>query len=342
MSRRPLSSARLAANRRSAKKSTGPRTPAGKARARMNAFRHGSYVSHDTAALHQIGEDAEQYTRLLQEALVSCPPANPLEGMLVEDIARLRWERRRLQRAKEGKLLARLEAQEREWRRRAVETERDAAIAPIHAAMAVGLRRVQDSRAKFRDLLNLLEVLEHQVEQRDFSLDATLLFRRLWGVTPTARGAQIIACYKQLAGHGGAKHAPHGQTAADAEGDDDGEAASPAPHAGPLTPEEQNAAEDEATTYRVLKTALAEEKREVLEEYQLFRSESSPASRAALDACLAPAADGEWRLLLRWESAIDQQIERKLKLYMRLHESRPGRRLQRAPLAPAPKARYIR
>jgi hypothetical protein len=36
-----MTEARLEANRRSAKKSTGPRTAAGKARSRMNGFRHG-------------------------------------------------------------------------------------------------------------------------------------------------------------------------------------------------------------------------------------------------------------------------------------------------------------
>jgi hypothetical protein len=36
-----MTEARLDANRRNAKKSTGPRTGAGKARSRMNGFRHG-------------------------------------------------------------------------------------------------------------------------------------------------------------------------------------------------------------------------------------------------------------------------------------------------------------
>ena len=38
-----LTPARLAANRRNARKSTGPRTPRGKAQSRMNALRNGDY-----------------------------------------------------------------------------------------------------------------------------------------------------------------------------------------------------------------------------------------------------------------------------------------------------------
>ena len=39
--KRPVSKASLAANRRNARKSTGPKTPEGKARARQNALKHG-------------------------------------------------------------------------------------------------------------------------------------------------------------------------------------------------------------------------------------------------------------------------------------------------------------
>ena len=37
----PLSPEQLAANRANAQKSTGPRTPEGKSKSRLNAFRHG-------------------------------------------------------------------------------------------------------------------------------------------------------------------------------------------------------------------------------------------------------------------------------------------------------------
>src|SRR3954471_20417487 len=58
--RRPLSEKKLAANRANAKKSTGPRTAAGKSRSRFNAVRHGLTASvgllpgEDGAALHDL------------------------------------------------------------------------------------------------------------------------------------------------------------------------------------------------------------------------------------------------------------------------------------------------
>src|SRR4051812_39298151 len=50
------SSAKIAANRRNARRSTGPRSAAGKARARRNALRHGlaTPVSLDHAAMNRL------------------------------------------------------------------------------------------------------------------------------------------------------------------------------------------------------------------------------------------------------------------------------------------------
>jgi hypothetical protein len=57
------SAAKIAANRQNARKSTGPRSRAGKARTRYNAFRHGlcSPVGHDDVALAQIRELADGF-----------------------------------------------------------------------------------------------------------------------------------------------------------------------------------------------------------------------------------------------------------------------------------------
>ncbi len=383
MSHRSVSLARLASNRRSALKSTGPRTLAGKARSRMNAFRHGAYARLGPAVLAELGEDTKEYRYLLQQALESFPPSSPMERLLVEDIARLRWERRRLERAKDAKVRARLQAQENEWQRRLVEMEYEYNTAPPEQTLAFGLRRLKNSAAKFRDLLGVLEALEAQIDAGDFSAHTENLFRALWGVKPSVRGVEIMARFNALAKQGGLRYVrPEAACAAEsgsspaggavapvsspasggavvpvsspasggavapvsspASGGDVAPVSSPASGgdediaatagsegaASPRTPEEEAARQEEASIYRWLRVAVMKEKRDVLVEQELFQKQRVPASRAAMDACLAPTEDGEWRLLTRWENTIDRQIERKMNLYLRLRglaPHRPGR-----------------
>jgi hypothetical protein len=57
------SEAKAAANRRNAKRSTGPRTAAGKARASRNAFRHGMSIPMSTDLMNVL--EVSEYFRLL-------------------------------------------------------------------------------------------------------------------------------------------------------------------------------------------------------------------------------------------------------------------------------------
>ncbi len=375
MSHRPTNDARLAANRQNAKKSTGPRTAAGKAWSSQNAFRHGAYSQPRLRVLEEFGEESEEYRELLAGTLESCPPANQLERELIEDIARLRWERRRLGRAKDAKVRTRLDALQLEWQRRAVEMEYEYSTAPPEQTLAFGLRRLPESGGKYRDLLALLDVLETQIAAGDFSAETGKLFQGLWGVQPTLRGVEILANFHRLAEQGGLKHvhpdAPRGADPAGASPPRscavetprrgvstailDGEERTGCSNAGgtpgknsavtdrrysagepdfacdrdrtggfrkpetPALPEDEAARREEALAYRSLRLALMEERRDVLVERELFQKQRVPASRAAIDACLAPTDDGEWRLLMRWENSIDRQIERKIKLYLLLH-----------------------
>ncbi len=64
ISRPPLSPARLAANRRNAKKSTGPKTKAGKRRAALNARRLGLAPPEIERQLQARVEDPRDFRRL--------------------------------------------------------------------------------------------------------------------------------------------------------------------------------------------------------------------------------------------------------------------------------------
>jgi hypothetical protein len=72
-------------------KQTGPRTPAGKARSRMNAARHGLRA----AAAVLPGEDPAEYEQFVAGILESLAPAGPLEEELARQAAAALWRLRR-------------------------------------------------------------------------------------------------------------------------------------------------------------------------------------------------------------------------------------------------------
>src|SRR5262245_5754570 len=84
MPRNNVSDKQLAANRANAHRSTGPRTPEGKARAAQNARKHGFTAS--TFAVVRL-EELDEVARLKDDLLVVYRPINPQELFAVERIA---------------------------------------------------------------------------------------------------------------------------------------------------------------------------------------------------------------------------------------------------------------
>jgi hypothetical protein len=115
-----LSSKRIAANRRNARKSTGPRTTSGKARSRMNALKHGL----DARTLILPGEDEAAYRARLDAFQAEVRPRNSLEESLVERAARLSWQVDRADRVQAAHLIQRIRlAQDPESLRQRAEAE---------------------------------------------------------------------------------------------------------------------------------------------------------------------------------------------------------------------------
>ena len=86
--------AQIAANRRNALLSTGPRTPEGKAAVRFNALKHGI----DALSLCIPGEDPVALQSLADAYFQQFCPAGPVEAHLVDTIILSDWNQRRYSR----------------------------------------------------------------------------------------------------------------------------------------------------------------------------------------------------------------------------------------------------
>jgi hypothetical protein len=85
---------KLAANRANAKKSTGPRTPAGKSRSSMNALKHGLF----SARIVLPHEDSAEFLKTRERMLRKLKPLDLAETMLCEAMIYLAWRTSRLAR----------------------------------------------------------------------------------------------------------------------------------------------------------------------------------------------------------------------------------------------------
>jgi len=92
--KKPVSAAKLAANRANAQKSTGPKTPEGKARVRTNAIKHGLRAA-DVILPNDPAESAEEFDDLRDSLIRDIQPANTLEHLLVDRLAVAHWRLRR-------------------------------------------------------------------------------------------------------------------------------------------------------------------------------------------------------------------------------------------------------
>src|SRR5205809_7298572 len=83
-----------AANRENAQKSTGPKTPEGRAAVRLNGVKHG--LSAETIVLP--GENAADFHALIDSLEAQHQPATPTEEILVRQLAMAAWRQLRLYR----------------------------------------------------------------------------------------------------------------------------------------------------------------------------------------------------------------------------------------------------
>jgi len=84
-----ISAAKLAANRRNARKSTGPRTAAGKRKSSQNARKHGLYSRY--LIPDRRSESSRAFQSMLKDFILEMQPKNHLERVWVERMVLSLW-----------------------------------------------------------------------------------------------------------------------------------------------------------------------------------------------------------------------------------------------------------
>ena len=95
MTKKNISEKKLRANRQNAKKSTGPKTPEGKAKSSQNALKHGLLANQILLNDDDPNEKREDFNQLLENLIDEYQPHTCMETLLVERVAVCFWRLRR-------------------------------------------------------------------------------------------------------------------------------------------------------------------------------------------------------------------------------------------------------
>jgi hypothetical protein len=175
----------LAAIRKNAQLSTGPRTAAGKQNSKLNALKHGGYAA--LANHHQtmlaLGEDLEEFDKLKQELMTALGPGDAVWEKQVEHLARLCWRRQRLERAQKGVVRRALLAVQNRQHRRREEMAGGATIAPSQPEILdPNGPHLADPGALMRKILSYVEVIREQARQSSVRPQLVFVFEKMPGI----------------------------------------------------------------------------------------------------------------------------------------------------------------
>ena len=330
-----ISARKIAANRRNAQKSTGPRH-ARQPRTSCQ-IRQQNWVRSLFDNQVKLGEDPDGFASFLSDLIDDWQPAGVTEMTLVEDLTVLEWERRKIDRAQDGWLVQRLTREEHKRAKHARQLD-DASTAAtsrdeVHAS---GLQSSPDCPAKFREMIKILDALLENVKNRDFSASVDDLFQQLYGKNPNWRATQISSIFAAFVNGlvevpGAPGSGREDEPREPAQSADDGEA---------KKEDEEDEPEGEMTDaehhYRELHSLLLEEYNNTAADYQDFMRDHIQISRPLRDSLLAFTGPKSAQVI-RHRNSVDRHFERKMKLLMALQKERRSRQAQ-APLDSFPGA----
>lgn len=205
--RKKLTPRLLAANRHNSLKSTGPRTLLGKRHSSVNAAKHLVFATLLESRMKELGESPEEFRRLHTSLCMTFQPRDGFEQLLVDDMAEIRWRRRRLIRAEAGILASNRRKFEidRQWQL-ADYGRGDRGLAHALLVAHLGLSGLPPSPSNFREILASLRTLRQSVEVRGFRHEDRCVLDLVYGQKATLQGIRLRGFFDKQCDQEGAKN----------------------------------------------------------------------------------------------------------------------------------------
>ena len=287
-----VSSALVAANRANSRKSTGPRTELGKMHSSGNAAKQLIHAKVFAPTMKELGEDPAEFDKLHDQLRQAFKPQDGFEEMLVEDMVVTRWRLGRVRRAEMGILAVQQMKLENRLRPGPVNRGASYDNLMIHY---YGLSGVSESAEKYLQILRVLISLVENVEKEGFCPEGLKMLETVYGPSPGVTGLALIFEYK---------------THLESRGDD----------SQPQSHEERKAARE-----GFLKNLQDEIEAFLAHAKAMKLAQDIPLPESIKHAELIPA-EQDMERILRYETALERQFERKLQQLVAWRRERKERK----------------
>ena len=194
-----VSARKVAANQANAQRSTGPKTPAGKARAALNAIWHGAYARAENRRREVMlgrGQDPAEYEQVQTDLFKSWQPEDAMQALVVQTLGDKIWEKLQWRQAWLDAQAAALHWEQTQGQRRQLAARRWPRGA--RSGVSRGLCGSRDSVDKFDQILRLLGHLQEWCDKEICPDEYPEVMDRLYGDLPTLAGERIKELFLQL------------------------------------------------------------------------------------------------------------------------------------------------
>jgi hypothetical protein len=168
--KKTMSLKQIEANRQNSLKSSGPKTPAGKTRSRMNAMKHGILSDEVVVKGLRYKESSREFWDIRESYWQHFAPEGPLEEALLEQIVANRWRQRRVLIAETGEIALGVESGW--WRRNNKQVTVLGCLAWMNSMDVV--ERICESLDGIRYLMSILEDVREDVKKEGELTEAAL------------------------------------------------------------------------------------------------------------------------------------------------------------------------